>query len=124
MGYRSEIGICLKKEDYITLMKKAEKENKEAYNLITKPDEFRYNELNDNEYITLYWRWIKDYTDDMNWIQKNLLEYEHHYCRAGESSAELDGENYYNSEEPLYELCEAIATITLTGKKIKLKDII
>ena len=124
MGYRSEIGICLKKEDYITLMKKAEKENKEAYNLITKPDEFRHNELNDNEYITLYWRWIKDYTDDMNWIQKNLLEYEHHYCRAGESSAELDGENYYNSEEPLYEFCEAIATITLTGKKIKLKDII
>ena len=124
MGYRSEIGICLKKEDFIALMKKAKEENKDAYNLITRPDEFRHNELNDNEYITLYWRWIKDYTDDMNWIKENLLEYEHHYCRAGESSEELDGDNCYNSEEPLYEFCEATATITLTGKKIKLKDIV
>ena len=66
MGFRSDVYICLKNEDYKELAKRtaelAKNENEEYMDTIGKADEI--TELSDTVVITLAWRkWYDDYKE-------------------------------------------------------------
>lgn len=89
MGYYSDVALTLRKEDATELIKQA-KENEKVW-----PFMCTAHMINQNEYVTLHWEWVKWY-DDYEEIQfitafyRNLDEYS--FKRIGEDNSDIEEE--------------------------------
>ena len=89
MGYYSDVALTLRKEDALELIKQA-KEDKTVW-----PFMCTAHMINQNEYVTLHWEWVKWY-DDYEEIQfitafyRNLDEYS--FKRIGEDNSDIEEE--------------------------------
>lgn len=89
MGYRSDVALTLRKEDALELIKQA-KENETV-----RPFMRMAHTIDQNEYVTFHWEWVKWYDDfeDIRFIAgfyRNLEEYS--FKRIGEDNSDIEEE--------------------------------
>lgn len=127
MGYRSDVAITMLKNDYIEMIKKAKDENTIAYKLLTNTNaKYKYNINESNqEIITIHYKWIKWYSDEVDWIENYLTEnkIEHLFLRTGEDITD----NEYRDNTKTSDMClysEIRTSIHTTGEDIDLEDIL
>ena len=89
MGYRSDVALTLRKEDALELIKQAI-EDKTVW-----PFMCMAHMINQNEYVTLHWEWVKWYDDyeELQFITafyRNLDEYS--FKRIGEDNSDIEEE--------------------------------
>lgn len=97
MGYRSEIAIALRKNDYEDLKNFAKHENREDVTKILEKGEMNKLPCSDNNYIILYWDWIKWYGDEISFIDEFLKNLEDKDDKAYEFIC--IGEDYSDAEQ-------------------------
>lgn len=107
MGYYSEVGICIKKEDFNKLKEKAEAQKK---NIVLNFLAAAYTFENSDNTISIKWECIKWYSDfeEVKYIEDFLLELRtqqkpYHFIRIGENPGDVDIENYYGDEYKDYD---------------------
>ncbi len=127
MGYYSDVGICMYKEDFVNMLNTAKEENEYAF-AILRNARYQNNFNHKRKVIIATIEWIKWYTEGSGWIDNYLLhrlpeDVPYVFSKVGESSAELDGENVYSdNDDDLYIFCEAQAAIVTNGDDIYLGD--
>ena len=89
MGYYSSVALTLRKEDALELIKQT-KENETVWSLMRMA-----HTVDQNEYITFHWEWVKWYDDfeDIQFITgfyRNLEEYS--FKRIGEDNSDIEEE--------------------------------
>ena len=97
MGYRSEVAIALRKNDYEDLKNFAKHENREDVTKILEKGEMNKLPCSDNNYIILYWDWIKWYGDEISFIDEFLKNLEDKDDEAYEFIC--IGEDYSDAEQ-------------------------
>lgn len=106
MGYRSEVSLTIKKTDF----NKLTEEVKQSTNEMVK---YMFNNAQKfvcDEYITLYWNWVKWYEDfgEIRFFEdfyQNLENY--HFIRIGEDNCDVQED--YNGEYIGYaDICRGI----------------
>lgn len=89
MGYRSDVALTLRKGDVLELIKQAKG------NETVRPFMCMAHVVDQSEYVTFYWEWVKWY-DDYEEIQfitafyRNLDEYS--FKRIGEDTSDIEEE--------------------------------
>ena len=76
MGYRSEVALALKKEDYEDLKNLARKDNRADVLNFLKSGEIDQLPCPNEARIILHWSWTKWYGDEVYFIEKFLKDLE------------------------------------------------
>jgi hypothetical protein len=109
MGYRSEVAIAMRKEDY-ELLKEFDKENKNLIELLEMADKKEYNGA-----ISLKWEWLKWYPEfsEVQAIEEFLCKLSdedkpYKFIRIGEEYDDIETENNWGDEEKYGEVVSTI----------------
>lgn len=103
MGYRSEVALTIKNEDFENLIARAKNENTGAYELIQNARLFK-----NEKYTTIYWGSIKWYDgyEHIDFITDFYDEIPHVFNRIGDDVDDNEyGENIYGNGND-YEYCD------------------
>ena len=102
MGYRSEISLTIRNEDFIELVNRAKEECEETLTTI------KYSEIYQNEkYTTIYWgsiKWHFDYPD-VAFIESFMRTIPHGFHRLGEDSDDYDHTYKYGDNDEFSDMC-------------------
>jgi hypothetical protein len=121
MGYRSEVSLTLKNDDFNALLESARKEDEEMFDFIVDA-EIRRNE----KYTTICWDWIKWYEDypEIRFIESFKSGVNHVFHRLGED--DTDYEHTQSMDESCYDMygCACLIRqidVTGAGEEIKIE---
>lgn len=100
MGYRSDVRIIMKTQDYENILSRAKEENEAVYSFMKEDSEslekFEYRQ--NKEYVYLGWNCVKWYFEDgyeSKYIEEKMKELdEYWFVRIGEDMTDI--EEYYN----------------------------
>jgi len=109
MGYRSEVSLTIKNEDFHTLVEKSQKENSGAYETIKGAKIFRKE-----RYTTLYWDWYKWYGSypEIAFIESFMFDIPHVFHRLGEDDTDYEySEDIGADEDENYDMFECVGVL-------------
>lgn len=122
MGYRSEVGIALKKGDFNSLVSLAKEKSEEGYELLKYADKI----VSVGEVVVIHFDWVKWYEgyDDVDFIMDYLHETADGYgfVEIGEEDSDITTE-YADSEDgtTFYEYVEVLREVYVPdGEEIKI----
>ena len=118
MGYRSDVRICLKKEDYNELRAKAQEKGMTENNYLL--DESAFDIHKENEDIVAFgWNDIKWYSgySDIDFIVDFFEElrtngHPYSFVRIGEGREDIEVENYYGEDDDEDYSCDVFSIVT------------
>lgn len=112
MGYRSEVSITMKNEDFAGIIPFAKSKGLEvletARSLLSCADSIRQN----NNHTTLHFGWIKWYgCPEVEFITDYIGDIPHHFIRIGENNDDIETSSDANECEDMYYCAEIVRKI-------------
>lgn len=103
MGYRSDVAIALKREDWIRLRREVVENGHLASQ--EQFDNFLPNVGERDDFVVLYGtyiKWYEDYYDYVTFICRFLEGVEHQFLRVGEECGDVEERNTFNDGETFF----------------------
>jgi len=123
MGYRSDVAIAMRKEDY-ELLKEFDKENENLRDLLAVATVREKGEA-----VSLYWEWLKWYDSfsEVEAIEEFLGKLSdedkpYKFIRIGEEWDDIEKEENWGNEEKYCEACYTVNDMISTYRGIEFYD--
>ena len=128
MGYKSDVSIVIRNEDFAVLLHVAKSRGEEvlknAQTLLSWTRSIRQSEA----YTTLYFEWVEwqGYYPEVQFIRDYIMDIPHSFISIGENNSDIEEWSDVDEHDEMYVCAEVVRMIQLceTDKLLDLNDLL
>ena len=128
MGYRSEVSITIKNEDFMGMLPMAKAFGQELFDEVRDLLSFAQSIRQTDEYTIIYFDWVKWYEDypDVQFVEWFIGEIPHHFIRVGEDYDDTEIRGDVGEDYDMYSLANITREISIdeAGRKLDLEGVL
>ncbi|MCL2620281.1 MAG: hypothetical protein FWD97_05030 [Defluviitaleaceae bacterium] len=128
MGYRSDVSIIIRNEDFRGLLPTAKAQGEEVLRYAKTLLSWAHSIRQSEDYTTLYFEWVKwyDHYPEVQFIRDYIMDIPHSFIRIGENNSDIEEWSDAGDHYEMHTRAEVVRMIQLceTDKLLDLNELL